>query len=93
MKLIPTKVYLVVWLALIAGFLASCGLALIDLGPFNVAIALGIAIGQMLLVMVYFMQLRHSSRMIWLFAATGFYWIGVLFLLGLNDYLTRGWRF
>ena len=74
-----------------AGFLLSLGLAFLPLGMFYSPLAMVIAAGQMLLVMACFMHLRTSSRLTWLFAAGGIYWLGILFVLGLADYLSRGW--
>lgn len=93
MKIVSMKVYFGVWCALLAGFLLNVGQSMLDLGPFNVVLALGIALCQVLLLMLFFMHLRYTSALTWLFAATGFYWLGVMFVLGLNDYLTRGWGY
>jgi caa(3)-type oxidase subunit IV len=91
MKIISPKVYLGVYAALIAGFLLNLGLSQVDLGIFNLIIGLSLAFVQMVLVMFYFMHARYSPRLIWLFAVMGFYWLGVFVVLGLNDYISRGW--
>jgi cytochrome c oxidase subunit IV len=66
------------------------GIAKIHLGPLNVAAALTIAITKMMLVMLYFMHVRYSSRLTWLFVAAGFIWLLIMIQLTLSDYLTRG---
>jgi cytochrome c oxidase subunit 4 len=90
-KTLSQKVYVATWAALISAFLLTWGLARIDLGVFNVVIALFIAFCQTLLVILYFMHVRYSTRLTWLFVAAGFYWVGVIFVLGLADYISRGW--
>ena len=69
--------------------LLTWGAAQINLGRFNAAVALTIALLKMLLVLLYFMHVRYSSRMTWLFAAAGFIWFLIMIDLTLSDYLTR----
>ena len=43
------------------------------------------------LVMLFFMHLRYSSRLTWVFAGAGVIWLAHLLIFTLADYLTRGW--
>lgn len=63
----------------------------IDLGMLNAPIAMTIAFAKTMLVILYFMHLRHSTRLTWVVVFGAFLWLAVLFVLTLNDYLTRGW--
>jgi len=45
---------------------------------------------KMLLVVLFFMHVRYSSRLTWAVVAAGFFWLGLLLLLTLSDYVTRG---
>ena len=83
------KNYFVVFAVLIALTLVTAGVAYIDFGRFNVVIALTIAIAKAVLVMVVFMHLNHSSQLARIFAATGIFWLLILFTFTLSDYLTR----
>lgn len=38
------------------------------------------------------MHVRYSSRLTKLVVIAGFFWLTILIVLTLNDYLTRGWR-
>ena len=67
-------------------------LALVDLGPFNVIVALTIAVAKATLVVLYFMHLRYSTRLTWAVVASSVFWLGILLALTFSDYLTRGWR-
>ena len=67
------------------------GIAQFNLGPFNVVAALTIAVSKMLLVILFFMHVRYSTRLTWLFVAAGFIWLLIMIELTLGDYLTRGW--
>jgi len=52
---------------------------------------LGIAMTKALLVILYFMHVRWSTRLTWLVVASGFFWLLILFGITMTDYLTRGW--
>ena len=57
----------------------------------NVAVAIGIAVVKATLVVLFFMHVKYSRRLVWLFVVTGFTWL-VLMIVGiLYDYWTRGW--
>lgn len=80
-----------VYAALMVLLAATTGAAFLDLGPWNTPAALGIAVLKALLVILYFMHVRSASRLTWLFAAVGFYWLAILVSLTLTDLLTRPW--
>jgi cytochrome c oxidase subunit 4 len=85
------KAHFVIWAALMLLLVATWGVAQIHLGPFNTVVALSIAFAKMLLVILYFMHVRFSSRLTWVFVIAGFFWLGILITLGMSDYLSRGW--
>jgi cytochrome c oxidase subunit 4 len=87
---VSTKVYLLSWAALMLLLLMTWTLARINLRPFNVVLALGIAVTKTLLVILYFMHVRSSNRLTRLFVAAGFIWLLIMIALTLSDYLTRG---
>jgi cytochrome c oxidase subunit 4 len=60
-----------------------------DLGLGNTIIALCIAGAKMLLVILFFMQVRYNSRVVWIFAGAGFVWLLIMISLTMSDYLTR----
>jgi cytochrome c oxidase subunit IV len=86
------RTYIVVWVSLIILTLTTTGVAFIDLGgQWNTLTAVAIAIVKTVLVVVYFMHLRYSSRLTWVFAGAGFFWLLILISLTLSDILTRQW--
>jgi cytochrome c oxidase subunit 4 len=89
--IVPRHVYYWVFAALIALTGLTVGVSLIDLGPLNLIVAIGIAVSKALLVMLFFMHLRYSSHLNWIIAAAGVIWLGHLILFTMSDYLTRGW--
>jgi cytochrome c oxidase subunit 4 len=89
-QIVPARTYIVVWISLMVLLFLTWGVAQFDLGEFNVVAAMAIAVVKMLLVMLYFMHLRYSDRLLWLFAGAGFVWLLICFLLTMSDYTTRG---
>jgi cytochrome c oxidase subunit IV len=87
---VPKKTYYGVFIALMVLLAATIGVAYIHLGRLNVAAAMTIAVIKALLIILYFMHVRYSSRLIWIFVCAGFFWLGILFVLTASDYLTRG---
>jgi cytochrome c oxidase subunit 4 len=87
----PTPSVLVrVFGALIALLLLTVGASYLPLGPFGPVVALAIAGAKALLILLFFMEARYKSGLTKLFVGTGFFWLGILFVLTLSDYLTRG---
>ncbi len=85
----PLHRYIAVWFALLGLLALTWGMARLDLGRFNAAVALGIAATKALLVLMYFMHLRDERKTTWLFAVAGVYWFALMVALTLGDYLTR----
>ena len=89
--IVPTRVYYLVFLALMVGTAVTVWVAYLDLGFANTAVAMGIAVTKATLVILYFMHVKYGSRLTWIVVASGFIWLGILFALGMSDYLSRGW--
>ncbi|HXT32575.1 MAG TPA: cytochrome C oxidase subunit IV family protein, partial [Vicinamibacterales bacterium] len=76
--------------ALIVGTGLTVLVAFFDLGVFNNILMLSIACAKALLVILFFMHVRWSTRLTWLVVASGFFWLIILFGITMTDYLTRG---
>ena len=87
----PKSMYYAVFAALIVGTALTVGVAFVDLGAMNNVLMLGIACTKALLVILFFMHVRWSTRLTWLVVASGFFWLLILFGITMTDYLTRGW--
>ena len=85
--------YLLVWSVLIVGTIGTYYVALIDLDwvfpGANTLVALLIAFTKMACVMLFFMHVRWSPRLIWLAAIASFFWMAIMFAYTMQDYLTR----
>ncbi len=85
--------YLIVFGILVVGTIATYFAATIDLdwifAGANTLLALAIAFFKMTCVILYFMHVRWQSRLIWLTAVAGFFWMAIMFAYTMQDYLTR----
>ena len=88
---VPVRTYLLVFAALMLLTAATAWIAFQDLGPLNNVAALGIAALKATLVVLFFMHVKYSPRLIPLAVTAGVFWLLILIGLSLCDYLTRGW--
>jgi cytochrome c oxidase subunit 4 len=88
---VPIKIYVAIFLALMLLTALTVWVAFQDLGVLNNVAALGIATLKAALVVLYFMHVRYSSRVISLVVMTGFACLAILLILTLSDYGSRGW--
>ena len=84
------KTYALVLLALLVATILTAFVATLDLGPFNIIVALGIAVAKMLLVALFFMHVRYSTNLTRLVMVGGMLWLAILLLLSFVDFGTRG---
>ena len=85
------KTYVLVFLGLIFLTVATTAVAFVNLGPFSVVAALGIACCKALLVALFYMHVRHSTKLTRLVLLGGLMWLAILLLLTLGDVMSRGW--
>jgi cytochrome c oxidase subunit 4 len=90
--IVQLKVYVTIFLALLVGTTLTVWAGLHDFpGKLNVIIALTIAVIKATLVVLYFMHVRYSSRLIWVVFTSALFWLVILFALTFSDYWTRCW--
>jgi cytochrome c oxidase subunit 4 len=82
--------YLEVFFALWVLTALTVGAALLDLGALSTPVAFLIAGVKALLVLWFFMHLRYSNRLVWLFAGAGVVWLGLLIGGTVTEVETRG---
>lgn len=59
-------------------------------GWLSILIAMTVAVVKAVLVMLFFMHVKFSSKLTWIFSSTAFVFVFIMFLLTMNDYFTRG---
>src|SRR5262249_23500983 len=88
---VPRTTYFIVYLVLLA-LLGGIVLAYyLNLGLLGIILGDMVGIVKATIIILYFMHVRSSSKLIWVVAAAGFVWLAILLGLTLNDYFSRGW--
>ena len=97
--IVPVKVYISIFLVLLVGTALTVVAAFQDFTyhafgreiALNAVIALTIAITKATFVVLYFMHVRYSSRLVWVVVTSALFWMAIMFALTFADYWTRGW--
>jgi cytochrome c oxidase subunit 4 len=87
--IVSPKIYLVIFLTLMAGTGITVWAAFNNFGVFNIVIALAIATFKATLVVLYFMHARYSPKRTQLVIVCSVFWLAILLALTLTDYTTR----
>ena len=86
------RVYVGIFLILLAGTGLTVLAAFRDFpGPLNAVVALTIATIKATFVVLYFMHVRYSGRLVWLVIGYALFWLAIMFALTISDYSSRGW--
>ncbi|MBS1802344.1 MAG: cytochrome C oxidase subunit IV family protein [Acidobacteria bacterium] len=88
---VPPRIYITILLTLLVFTAATVGASYIDLGPLNPVIALAIAATKMILVVLFFMHVKYSTKLTKLTVGAGLFTFLVLVGMTLSDYWTRAW--
>jgi len=89
--IVSRKIYFTIFITLMILTGLTVWVANFDLKQWNAVVALTIAVTKALLVVLYFMHVRYSSRLTMVFVAAGFVWLIIMVALTLSDYFTRPW--
>jgi cytochrome c oxidase subunit 4 len=85
------KIYYAIFGALLVLTYLTVAVSRIDLGRLNSVVALTIAVTKAVLVVLFFMHVRHSSRLTKLVVVGGFVWLALLIGLTMADFVSRAW--
>jgi len=88
-KVDSLALYLIIFGALMLLLVATVAAGQVDMGPWNTVVAMVIAVIKAVLVILFFMHVRHGSKLTWVFVAAGFVWLGLMVGLTMSDYGTR----
>jgi cytochrome c oxidase subunit 4 len=91
--IVSRTVYFIIFGALMVFTALTVFAAFIDLDHIfpgaNTVVALTIAVIKATLVVLYFMHVRYSSRLIWVIVVAGIFWLAIMFVFTFSDYMTR----
>jgi cytochrome c oxidase subunit IV len=83
------KTYILVWVALLVLTVVTVVIAQFNFGRLNDVVALAVAVSKAVLVILFFMHVKDSSRLTRLTVVAGFFWLAILIGITLTDYLSR----
>ena len=89
--IVPKRVYFAVFFALILLTWVTTGVATIDLGRWNIFVALAIAICKASLVVLFFMHVWYSTRLTKMIVLASIFWLILMLFITMADIWTRGW--
>ena len=88
----PSKgVYYAVFATLIVLTWVTSWIATVDLGPFNIYVALSIAVFKASIVLFFFMHVKYGTRLTKMIIMSGIYWLILLLFIVMMDFWTRNW--
>jgi len=88
---VPIKTYAAVFGALLALTITTVAVSKLDLGEFNFVAAMTIAVVKAALVVLFFMDVRRATSLTKLIVGAGLFWMAILLVFVLSDYVSRGW--
>jgi cytochrome c oxidase subunit 4 len=90
--IVPVRIYLMIFFVLLVGTALTVAAAFIDFPwRFNTIVALTIATVKATFVVLYFMHVRYSARLVWVIVTAALFWMAIMFAFTFSDYFTRGW--
>lgn len=87
------RILVLVWAALIVLTFTTAAVSRIDLGEWNIVVALAIAFLKASMVVWVFMGIRYSTTLTKLFCVAGLIWLGIMILITFSDYNSRSWTY
>lgn len=88
---ITPRTYVAIFAILMALLVATVFGSYMPLGLLHLPVALVIAGVKAVLIIMYFMHVRYSNRLTWIFSSGAFFWLAIMLAFCLMDYGSRGW--
>ena len=89
--IIPVGIYVGIWASLMFLTALTTGVSFIELGDWNIVLALVIATIKGTLVVLFFMHLYYSTKLTKVTMIAALFFLFLLLALSMTDYLTRPW--
>jgi cytochrome c oxidase subunit IV len=83
--------YLIIFATLLVGTALTIGASYLEMGPWNPVVAIAIAVIKATLVVLFFMHIKYSSKLMKLTVGAGLFTFLVLVGMSLSDYISRAW--
>ncbi|MGI8962674.1 MAG: cytochrome C oxidase subunit IV family protein [Bryobacteraceae bacterium] len=87
------KTLVIVWAALVILTGTTSAVSYVELGEWNIVVALLIAVTKASLVVWIFMGVRYTTTLTRLFVVAGLVWLSIMILITFSDYNSRSWTY
>src|ERR1035438_9616182 len=88
---VPKRIYFAVFFALIVLTWVTTSISTVDLGRWNIFVALAIAIVKASRVVLFFMHVWYSTRLTKMIVMASIFWLPLLLFLTMSRIWARGW--
>jgi cytochrome c oxidase subunit 4 len=89
--IVTPGLYLIIGTSLLVLTGITTAVSFLELGDYNTVVALAIACLKAVLVILFFMHVKYSSKLTKLTVAAGFFTFLVLITMTMTDYISRAW--
>lgn len=89
--IMPVRTNVEIFVILLALLFATIGANFLPLGALHFPVAMLFATIKAVLIILFFMHLKFSHRLNKMVVVTSFLFLGILLVLAMNDYVSRGW--
>ena len=89
--IVPRRTYFIIFALLMLCTYITVQVAFYDLGALNTVVAMVVAVFKAVLVVLFFMHVKYSSKLTWAVIIGSVFWLGILLVMTLGDYVTRAW--
>jgi cytochrome c oxidase subunit 4 len=90
--IVPVSTYVAIFVSLLILTALTTGMAWVDMGRWNLVVALAIAVCKALLVVLFFMHVKYHKGLSRIALVAAVFWLGLLITFTLSDELTRHWE-
>jgi cytochrome c oxidase subunit 4 len=89
--IMPVRTLVQIFVILLVLLFATVGGAYLPLGPLHLPVAMTIAVAKAVLIVLFFMHLLYSHRLMMVVSLAAFLWLAIMLALTLSDYQSRDW--
>ncbi len=89
--IVSPKIYALIAVTLLVCTALTVAASYLELGPWNAVVALAIAVFKATLVVLFFMHIKYSSKLMKLTVGAGLFTFLALVGMSMSDYISRAW--
>jgi cytochrome c oxidase subunit 4 len=87
--ILPVSTYIIIFALLMGLMVATIIAAFFNFGSLGLPIAMAIALTKAVLIVLYFMHIKFSDRLLTVFAVAGVFFLLILVTFTLGDFIAR----